>query len=367
MATEDSIADRARRIFVLYTGGTIGMQPSPRGYVPARGHLGRALEQMPSFHVPGRPRFTMPVRAPSGATLEVRYELEEFEDPLDSANMSARDWVDIARRIESAYDDHDAFVILHGTDTMAYTASALSFMLEGLAKTVILTGSQIPLAEVRSDARENLLGAMSIAAQFDIPEVGLYFRDRLWRGNRSRKVDAGRLDAFDAPNYGALAEVGIDIDVHARRVLPAPGPGVPFRVQPIDNEHVAALRLYPGMHVAIVENILRAPTRGVVLETYGSGNAPDRDPAFLGALRAATDRGVVLVNVTQCERGAVTGDYAAGRALIEAGVVPGGDMTPHAALTKLAWLLSRDMTPEQVRQAVARDLRGELTVRAPRR
>jgi len=345
---------------VLYTGGTIGMEPSPRGYVPARGHLADALASMASFHDSTQPRFTLP--APPG-TRRVRYTLDEFEDPLDSANISARDWTDMARKIEAVYDDYDAFVILHGTDTMAYTASALSFMFENLNKTVILTGSQIPFNEVRSDARENLLGALTIAGHFDLPEVGLYFRDRLFRGNRSRKVDASRLDAFDSPNYGPLAEVGIDIEIQDARVRAA-SPGE-FRVSPILNEHVAALRLYPGMHVEIVQNFLRPPTQGVVLETYGSGNAPDRDEAFLAALETASARGVVIVNCTQCERGAVTEDYAAGMALREAGVVPGGDMTPHAALTKLAWLLSRELSAAEVRARMGEDLRGELTIRAP--
>lgn len=348
-----------RRLFVLYTGGTIGMQPSARGYVPARGHLADALAQSPSFHVPGESRFVLP-GGPEGVT--VRYDLVEFQDPLDSANMSVGDWVDIARHIESVYDRYDAFVLLHGTDTMAYTASALSFMLEGLDKTVILTGSQIPFAEVRSDARENLLGALTLASHYDLPEVGLYFRDRLFRGNRSRKVDASRLDAFDSPNYGPLAEVGIDIELHAQR-LRAASEG-PFRVSPITNDHVAALRLYPGMSPSIVENVLQPPTEGMVLETYGSGNAPDRDPEFLAALGRAAARGVVIVNCTQCERGAVTDDYAAGRALADVGVVPAGDMTPHAALTKLAWLLSHERDLETVRRQMRRDLRGELTVRA---
>jgi lysophospholipase len=314
---------------------------------------------MPPFHDRTMPAHTTPI---SRYGRRVRYDILEYAPLLDSSNMGLEDWVKIARDIERHYDAYDAFIVLHGTDTMAYTASALSFMLENLGKTVILTGSQIPLAEARSDAIGNVLGALTIAGHYEIPEVCLYFDNRLMRGNRTQKTDASGLAAFASGNAPPLVEVGIEVKVEWDRIL-AP-PTRPFRVNPITHQAVAALRLFPGISAEMITNVLRPPTEGLVLESFGAGNAPDHRADFLDALRAGTDRGVVIVNVTQCQRGAVTTDYATGAALADVGVIGGADMTPEAALTKLAWLLSQGLPRAEVARLMQSNLRGELTTTA---
>lgn len=345
-----------RRVCVLYTGGTIGMMQGPQGYEPMPGFLEDRLASMPTFHMAGEDRLCLPA---SRFGRVVRYSIVEYQELRDSANMRRTDWVNIARDIERMYDDWDAFVVLHGTDTMAFTASALSFMLEGLDKTVIMTGSQIPLARVRNDAVDNLLGALLIAGHYELPEVGIYFNEVLFRGNRARKVDAAGLDAFRSGNLPPLAQVGVGVDVRWDLVMRPPSG--PLRVRPITNPNVIALRLFPGITSDTLERLLIPPLAGLVLETYGAGNAPNDRPEFLRVLREASERGVVIVNTTQCHTGGVVPDYASGRALLDAGVVPGADMTPEAALTKLQWLLSLGLTAGEVRQAMVRSLRGELT------
>lgn len=347
------------RVLIIYTGGTIGMKDTPRGYAPAPGFLSELLAAMPPFHDRTMPAHTTPI---SRYGRRVRYDILEYAPLLDSSNMGLEDWVKIARDVERHYDAYDAFIVLHGTDTMAYTASALSFMLENLGKTVILTGSQIPLAEARSDAIGNVLGALTIAGHYEIPEVCLYFDNRLMRGNRTQKTDASGLAAFASGNAPPLVEVGIEVKVEWDRIL-AP-PTRPFRVNPITHQAVAALRLFPGISAEMITNVLRPPTEGLVLESFGAGNAPDHRADFLDALRAGTDRGVVIVNVTQCQRGAVTTDYATGAALAEVGVIGGADMTPEAALTKLAWLLSQGLPRAEVARLMQTNLRGELTTTA---
>jgi len=349
-----------RRVAVLYTGGTIGMRRGPRGYAPEPGYLRERLSSMPLFHDSRARPFTFP-EGEHGPALH--YDVLEFERLIDSSNMRREDWVGIASEIARLHRDYHGFVVLHGTDTMAYTASALSFMLEGLQRTVILTGSQIPLARVRNDAVDNLYGALTLAGHYEIPEVGIYFNRKLLRGNRAQKVDAQGLDAFRSGNLRPLVEVGLSVEVRWDLVR-APS-AERLTVRPITSEHVVSLRLFPGITTTMVERILAPPLRGAVLETYGAGNAPDDQPDLLAALRAATDRGVVIVNTTQCHRGMVRPDYAAGRALADAGVVAGGDMTPEAALTKLQWLLSQNLPADAVRDLVGRSLRGELTELQP--
>lgn len=346
-----------RRVLLIHTGGTIGMRRTPRGYEPSSGYLAERMAQIRAFNDPdgGGERVTSPSRFGK----RVRYDILELEPLLDSANMSSQDWVRIAESIAAHADEYDAFVVMHGTDTMAYTASALSFMLRGLDKTVVVTGSQIPLSRTRNDAVDNLLGSLLLAGLYTIPEVGIYFSDRLLRGNRARKVDASGLDAFRTGNFPPLVDMGVEVDVRWDLVLP-PTPGG-LEVVPVTNQNVAALRLFPSLTADTLERFLQAPLEGLVLETYGAGNAPNNRQRLIQVLADASDRGVVIMNCTQCHTGMVTSDYSTGRALIDAGVVPGSDLTPEAALTKLQWLLSQDLDRSQVRLLMATSLRGELT------
>jgi len=332
-----------KKVLITYTGGTIGMRPTQEGYAPEAGYLTKLMHNMPELHHPAMPQF----------------EVHEYDPLLDSANMRPTDWVRLAQHIAAHYDVYDGFVILHGTDTMAYTASALSFLLRNLGKTVIITGAQIPIAEVRSDARDQLITALQLAGNFEIPEVCISFNGRLLRGNRAVKVDATGLNAFDSPNYPPLAEIGVDINIFWERTLPLPTQ--PLHVYDLSPQAVGAMRLFPGISAEVVQNFLRHPLRGFVLETYGVGNAP-QDPEFLAVLREATERGVVIVNCTQCLHGTVHMEkYATGDSLHKAGVVSGYDMTPMAALTKLFFLLSQGLEVAEVRRQITLNLRGELT------
>jgi L-asparaginase len=336
-----------KRVYIAYTGGTIGMARRDDGsYAPAPGYLAELMAGLPELRDP---------RAPA-------YCVHEYPALRDSATMTPRDWTAIAADIAARYGEFDGFVVLHGTDTMAYTASALSFMLRNLGKPVVLTGAQIPLCELRSDGRENLITALLIAANEPIPEVCLSFGSRLLRGCRAVKVNASGLEAFDSPNFPPLARIGIGIEVERRLVLPPPPPDQPLDVQPISPEvRVGALRLFPGIAAAMVEAVLQ-PLQGLVLETYGAGNGPADDSQLMAVLEAASSRGVVLVNCTQCLRGRVNSSaYATGAGLARAGVIGGHDLTAEAALTKLAYLLSAGHEPEQVRALMGQSLRGELT------
>ncbi|KAI9592488.1 asparaginase-domain-containing protein [Syncephalis fuscata] len=401
-----TVADRSSmlmpdisRVLVIYTGGTIGMKNSKeKGYIPVPDYLGKTLETMARFHDPkGLEQLEALARkAPSEQTLagvcvaekldtsridgsrydeqqlhwlimpqsmygkRIRYAILEYDPLLDSSNMTMDGWIQIATDIEANYKDFDSFIILHGTDTMAYTASALSFLLEHLGKTVIVTGSQVPISEVRNDGVENLLSALTIAGHYVIPEVCLYFNNSLFRGNRSSKVDAVDFDAFDSPNLRPLAKVGININVAWPEVL-HPDRIARFRAHKKMNPNVATLRIFPGITEATVRAFLTPPIQGVVLETYGAGNAPNNRPELLRALREATDNGIVIVNCSQCTRGLVSTLYATAKPLIKAGVVPGSDMTAECALTKLSYLLSK-YPPEKCRELIQRTLRGEMTI-----
>lgn len=332
------------RVYVAYTGGTIGMRRTGAGYRPEPGALQELLRQMPELRHEEMPEFTV----------------TEYAPLLDSSDMRPSDWVRIAKDIVLRHDDHDGFVVLHGTDTLAYTASALSFMLRGLKKPVVVTGSQVPLVELRNDARENLVTALLIAGTSRIPEVLVSFGGRLLRGNRAVKVSSDRFDAFESPNYPVLGRLGTRIEIH-RELVRAPEER-PLSLQAVGSAKVGALRLFPGIDAEVVANLLRPPLQGLVLECYGVGNAPVSDREFLDTLAGATARGVVIVDVSQCLRGRVAlDDYANTRALRDAGVVSGYDMTAEAALTKLYYLFERGVPPERVRELCQTDLRGELT------
>ncbi|PIL24495.1 transporter [Ganoderma sinense ZZ0214-1] len=313
------------------------------------------------------PTLVMPVSSgPGGSRKRIRYAVLEWHPLLDSSNIEIQDWIRIASDIELNYSNFDGFVILHGTDTMSYTSSALSFMLEDLGKTVVVTGAQIPMSQLRNDAVDNLLGALVIAGHYIIPECCLYFNHTLFRGNRVSKMSSYDLNAFNSPNFPPLVNgichfFGIDIVVNWQDVLRQTSLER-FRSHKLMSPHVATLRLFPGITGATIRAFVMAPTRGVVLETFGAGNAPQR-PDLVAALKDACDNGVVIVAITQCSKGSVSDAYETGRSLLQAGVVPGGDMTPECALTKLSYLLSKpELSVAQVRSLIGTPLRGELTL-----
>lgn len=337
-------SERAR-VLVLHVGGTIGMVQGHEGFGPSAGFLAAYLASMPELQRADMPEHT----------------LEVLEPLLDSADMMPDDWVRIARVIAAQHDAYDGFVVVHGTDTLAYTASALSFLLPGLAHPVILTGAQLSLTDPRSDGREHLVTAILLAGTQRIPEVCIYFAQRLLRGNRAQKVHNDRFAAFDSGNFPALAHAGSEIEVRFPLIL-APGRGLSPRIDLPRRPEVAALRIFPGIQARRIEKIVEAPLEGLVLETYGAGNAPARDEALLEVLRRATARGVVVVNCSQCHGGRVRqGLYQTGSALARAGVVSGHDMTPEAALTKLYCLLASGLDAVTVRAQMEQDLAGELT------
>lgn len=334
-------------LLVLYTGGTIGMGPDPGGaLVPL--DLREIGVHLPFVH-----------RLPLALTVAT------FAAPIDSSAMVSADWLDIADAIVEHAPGHAGVVVLHGTDTMAYTASALSFLLEGIDIPIVLTGAQRPVTELRSDGRENLVTALAIAAGHLrgaplVPEVTICFADVLLRGNRAVKVHADSYHGFTSPNLPPLATAGVSIDFD-RSLIRAPGAG-PLRRHGGISDAVVAVRLHPGLDEQTLGALLARPgLRGVVLEAYGAGNGPTGG-WFLDPLRAAVDRGVTVTVTTQCGAGSVVGGlYATGSALLATGAIPVGDMTFEAALSKLMVLTDRH-GPDDVRRLMGEDLAGELTV-----
>ena len=332
-----------KRIYIAYTGGTIGMKPSENGYIPQKQHLTDAIMKMPDFHREEMPEFT----------------INEYHPLIDSSNMSPADWQHIANDIKQHYDDYDGFVVLHGTDTMAYTSSALSFMLENLSKPVIVTGSQIPLSQLRSDGQENLLNSLYIAANYPINEVGLYFNNKLFRGNRSIKAYADGFNAFDSPNLPPLLEAGINIKLIEGKI--SEPVSQPLKLAQITPQPIGVVHLYPGISVELIKNIIKQPVKALIIRSYGVGNAP-QDQAMLDCLKQANEAGIVIVNYSQCIKGTVNmKGYATGNALSNIGVISGHDMTLEATLTKLHYLLSKEYSHAKICQLLEVSLRGELS------
>ncbi len=337
-------------ILLIYTGGTIGMIQNLETGVLEPFNF-QHLQQ----HIPDLNR------------LNCEISTVQFETPLDSSEIGPESWVKIAKIISDNYAKYDGFVVLHGTDTMAFTASALSFMLENLSKPVILTGSQLPLGMLRTDGKENLVTAIEIAAARDgdmpiIQEVCIFFENDLMRGNRTSKTSADNFNAFHSYNYPVLAHAGITIHYNLPHIY-HPILRKPLKPHFEFDNHIAILKLFPGLAPSVVESLLNTPDlKGVVLETFGSGNAPMAE-WFLSLLKKATDKDIVIVNVTQCHTGSVEMDrYETGFHLAEAGVISGYDSTTESAVTKLMFLFGSGLTPKEVKEYMQCSLMGEITV-----
>lgn len=319
------------------------MQKTPQGYAPVPGFLAKAMEKIPELQNPDMPSYT----------------IHEFDNPIDSANMTPDDWYKMALFIEKNDADQDGFVILHGTDTMAYTASALSFMLENLKKPVILTGSQLPLFETRNDARENLINALLLAGNQRIPEVCIYFHNKLFRGNRAKKVDAASFAAFASPNFPALGKIGTDVRIRRELLLSLPEKNLSIhKIKPVN---IHTLKVFPGISLEILQHLLETPLQALILETYGAGTAP-QDKKFIEVIKRISEKNILIINCSQCSHAKVKmQDYAASHLLQTAGVISGGDMTVEAAIAKLFYLFSQQLTLDEVKLKMTQNLRGELS------
>ena len=339
------------KVLLIYTGGTIGMNCNPRTGVLEPFDFEHLLQNVPELK-----------------QFDTEIATYQFTPPIDSSDMSPRLWTELSHVIADHYDDYDGFVVLHGTDTMAYTASALSYMLENLTKPVIFTGSQLPIGQLRTDGKENLITSIEIAAAKDseghaqVPEVGIYFNSRLLRGNRTTKQSADEFNAFESFNYPHLADAGVNIIYHHDRILKPDytKPMTPhFR---LDN-NVIIFSLFPGIREDLIRHIIHTPNlKAIVMRTFGSGNAP-QIPWLLNALYEGTQNGKVIVNISQCMQGKVEmGRYDTGWHLKEAGVVSGYDSTVESAVTKLMFLQSHYDDPVQVRRLMNQSIRGEITI-----
>lgn len=330
------------RILIINTGGTIGMTRTENGYVPNLENFRRSLEEMPELRSEQMPKWKM---------INI--------DPLmDSSNMSVEDWNIIGRLIRDNYEEYDGFVVFHGTDTMAYTASALSFMLENLAKPVIITGAQIPISEIRSDGKDNIIATLLIAASGKINEVCIYFRGELIRGNRAIKYSADGFMAFTSPNYPVLAKAGIDITFNEPLLIPKPSE--PFSFQELRDIPIGVIKVFPGIQFDLFKNIMTESLKGIVIETFGAGNIPSNATALLPIIHKAFEHGSVVTVCTQCPQGTVhLGTYETSDALKKAGAVSGKDMTTEAAIAKLYYLFSKGYDTKEVCRLMETSLRGE--------
>ena len=337
-------------VLLIYTGGTIGMIENPETGALETFNFDQLLR-----HVPELKRFNY------------RIASYQFNPPIDSSDMEPSLWAKIVRIISDNYNQFDGFVILHGTDTMSYTASALSFMLENLAKPVILTGSQLPIGTLRTDGKENLITAIEIAAAKHpdgtpiVPEVCIFFENELMRGNRTTKINAENFNAFRSFNYPPLAKVGIHIR-YEEHLIRRPDPSRPMKPHYLFDTNVVVLTLFPGIRESIVSSVLHVPgIKAVVLKTFGSGNAPQKE-WLIRQLKEANERGIVIVNITQCQRGVVEMQrYGTGLQLLQTGVISGYDSTPECAVTKLMFLLGHGLNQQEIRRLMDSNLAGEIT------